>query len=231
MKNLINETTGQVKICGLDIPYLVSKRKVKNARIEIKNNQVVIVLPPWMKNEEQILKENAKWVYDKYKIIHSFDINEEATFIFGEPWTIKDSTEFILNSGQKVIHFNRSTPLHLKYLTQTFKHRLSEKLQETTAKYMKKYGFEIKQVKINKTETQWGSCSGNNTLRFNLRMCVLPPILIEYVVFHELVHTIHKNHGPNFKLFIKKEFPLFRSLDKKLHLYWIRSKKFMTLIS
>ncbi len=231
MKNLINETVKQVKIYGLDIPYLVSKRKVKNARIEIKNNQVVIVLPPWMKNENQILKENAKWVYNKFKMIHSFDINEKATFIFGEPWAIQESSNFTLDSGQKIIHFNKDNPLHKKHLSQTFKRRLSKKLEEFTIKYKEKYDFEIKSVRINKTETQWGSCSGDNTLRFNLRMCVLPLNLIDYVVFHELIHTIHKNHGPNFKRFIEKEFPLFRSLDKKLHLYWIRSKKLLELIS
>ena len=231
MKNLMNETTGQVKLFGLDIPYLVLKRKVKNARIEIKNNKVVIVLPPWMKDETNILKENAKWVYDKYKMIHSFDINEKATFICGEPWIIQDSLDFTLNSGEKIINFNKNNHSHKKHLSQTFKRRLSKKLETFTNNYKEKYSFEIKYVRINKTETQWGSCSGNNTLRFNLRMCVLPPALIEYVVFHELVHTIHKNHGPNFKRFIEKEFPLFRSLDKKLHLYWIRSKKLLEIIS
>ena len=225
MKNLMNETTRQVKLYGLDIPYLVSKRKVKNARIEIKNNQVVIVLPPWMKNEEQLVKENAKWIFDKYKMIHSVLLNENQTWLFGESWKIEYSLDFTLDSSKKIIRFDNSNKTHLKHLKQVFTSRLSKKLEIFVNHYKEKYNLKPKQVRISKPKTQWGSCSKNDSLRFNLRMCTLPNNLISYVVYHEMCHIHHKNHGETFKNQIKKEFPRFKSLDKKLNGYWIRAEK------
>ena len=98
------------------------------------------------------------------------------------------------------------------------------------SKYKEKYNFEIKGFQIRSQKTQWGNCSPENFMRFNIRMCVLSLDLIDYVVYHELVHTVHKNHGPLFKRQIEKEFPLYKSLDKKLHMFWARTNKLKTLL-
>ena len=45
---------------------------------------------------------------------------------------------------------------------------------------------------------QWGSCAHDNTLRFNWRLIMLEPDLIEYVVAHELAHVRVRSHSPRF---------------------------------
>ena len=45
---------------------------------------------------------------------------------------------------------------------------------------------------------RWGSCASDGTLRFNWRVMMLPPALIEYVVVHELAHLTHRNHSTDF---------------------------------
>lgn len=45
---------------------------------------------------------------------------------------------------------------------------------------------------------QWGSCACDNTLRFNWRLIMLEPDLIEYVVAHELAHVRVRSHSPRF---------------------------------
>jgi predicted metal-dependent hydrolase len=44
-------------------------------------------------------------------------------------------------------------------------------------------------------KTRWGSCSSKNNISLNSSLVFLPEALIRYVCLHELVHTIHKNHG------------------------------------
>ncbi|MFT5337778.1 MAG: putative metal-dependent hydrolase [Luteibaculaceae bacterium] len=46
--------------------------------------------------------------------------------------------------------------------------------------------------------TRWGSCSFQNNLSINALALFLAPPLLEYLISHELCHTIHKNHGPHF---------------------------------
>lgn len=53
-------------------------------------------------------------------------------------------------------------------------------------------------IGITKARTRWGSCSSKNKLNFSLHMMMLPDELIDYVILHELAHTIHKNHSRDF---------------------------------
>ena len=45
---------------------------------------------------------------------------------------------------------------------------------------------------------RWGSCASDGTLRFNWRVMMLGPSLIEYVVVHELAHLTVRNHSKDY---------------------------------
>ncbi|GHU64505.1 hypothetical protein FACS1894123_09270 [Bacteroidia bacterium] len=60
------------------------------------------------------------------------------------------------------------------------------------------YGFKYKAVRINKGKTRWGSCSSRGSINLSLSLIQLPMYLIEYVILHELCHTVEMNHGVRF---------------------------------
>jgi len=60
------------------------------------------------------------------------------------------------------------------------------------------YKLKFSDIKINSAKTRWGSCSSINNLNFSLYLMQLPYELIDYVILHELSHTIHKNHSISF---------------------------------
>lgn len=61
-----------------------------------------------------------------------------------------------------------------------------------------KYGFSYNGLTIKNIHSKWGSCSATNHLNFSLYLMLLPNELIEFVVLHELCHTVHKNHSARF---------------------------------
>ena len=60
------------------------------------------------------------------------------------------------------------------------------------------HGFTYSCVKIRKNRSRWGSCSSKKAINLSLYLLLLPEHLIEYVLLHELCHTVHMNHSPAF---------------------------------
>lgn len=58
--------------------------------------------------------------------------------------------------------------------------------------------FEHGAVRIKNQRRAWGSCSSKRNLNFNWRLVALPLELADYVILHELCHTVHFNHSSEF---------------------------------
>ncbi len=61
-----------------------------------------------------------------------------------------------------------------------------------------KYGFSYNRVFIRNQKTRWGSCSYKNNISLNMKLVRLPDELVDYVILHELAHTIRKDHSKAF---------------------------------
>ncbi len=59
-------------------------------------------------------------------------------------------------------------------------------------------GFSYQRVSIRNQKSRWGSCSANNNISLNQKLYYLPADLRDYVLLHELAHTIQKDHSQNF---------------------------------
>lgn len=53
-------------------------------------------------------------------------------------------------------------------------------------------------ILIRNQRKRWASCAPDGTLRFNWRVVMVPPALLEYIVVHELAHLRVRNHSPDF---------------------------------
>ena len=92
-------------------------------------------------------------------------------------------------------------------------------LLQRIADLANKYGFNYNKVTIKNQKTRWGSCSGYNNISLNVQLISLPSHLIDYVILHELVHTLIKNHSPLFWQSLDKYVGNARSLNKELKKY------------
>lgn len=82
-----------------------------------------------------------------------------------------------------------------------------------------KHGFKYQNVSIKNASTRWGSCSSVNNINLNLHLMRVPEHLIDYVLLHELVHTVVKNHGEKFWLLLEHCYPNARKADKEMNNY------------
>ncbi len=61
-----------------------------------------------------------------------------------------------------------------------------------------KHGFSYKDVKIQSGKTRWGSCSSQKNINLSFYLMMLSSELVDYVILHELCHTVEMNHGERF---------------------------------
>lgn len=59
-----------LRIYDLDIEYEVIKRKVKYYRLEIKNENLVLISPYGHDQHEKVIEKHKKWIYRKFKEIN-----------------------------------------------------------------------------------------------------------------------------------------------------------------
>jgi predicted metal-dependent hydrolase len=71
-------------------------------------------------------------------------------------------------------------------------------LSEKTAYFAQKFNLLYNGVKITSSKGRWGSCSGRKNINYSLYLLLLPEKFIDYVVLHELAHTVEMNHSEHF---------------------------------
>lgn len=77
-------------------------------------------------------------------------------------------------------------------------------LPERVRVLAKEWGFSYMNVSFRNSISRWGSCSGSNSITLSLHLMTLPDHLIDYVILHELCHTVHKDHAAGFHALLDK---------------------------
>ena len=99
-------------------------------------------------------------------------------------------------------------------------------LREITLEWAERMNLHPREIKTTKARTLWGSCTGQNVIRLNWRLLLVPAECREYVVIHELAHITHKNHSPAFWDLVEEYCPAYRESRQKLQDYGPLLRKF-----
>lgn len=65
-------------------------------------------------------------------------------------------------------------------------------------------GLKYNKLTIRASRTKWGSCTAENNISLSLFLMTLPEHLRDFVIVHELCHTVHHNHSPRFHALVDR---------------------------
>ncbi|AEF98923.1 M48 family metallopeptidase [Methylomonas methanica] len=84
-------------------------------------------------------------------------------------------------------------------------------------KHSSTHGLTPRSLRIKTQKSRWGSCGPHNDINLNWLLILAPPVIMEYVVVHELCHIRHKNHSRDFWQLVAAHQP-----DYLQHRQWLK---------
>lgn len=126
----------------------------------------------------------------------------------------------VLKTDSKIVIFpSESAPIRINALLDDWIRNeakiIIEKRVEQLAKH---YGFDFNKVAVRNQSTRWGSCSSQKNLNFNWKLILAPVKVLDYVIIHELAHTVQMNHSKAFWEVVGKCMPEYKFVRK-----WLRN--------
>jgi len=91
--------------------------------------------------------------------------------------------------------------------------------------YQTQLNTKINKIIFRKMKTKWANHSKNRNLTVNTLLKYLPQDIIEYIVYHEITHSIERKHNQNFWTIINKKFSDYQTKEKDLLTYWFTIQK------
>ncbi|MBD3386656.1 DUF45 domain-containing protein [candidate division KSB1 bacterium] len=93
------------------------------------------------------------------------------------------------------------------------------KIINRTEELAARYKLSPSGITLRRQKTRWGSCSAKDRLSLNIKIALLPPELMDYIILHELVHIRIKNHSTAFWKELDKLVGNAKSVDRRLKKY------------
>lgn len=214
-------------IAGHDVVF--SRRKgTRNLRISIKSDNTILLTAPHIISEKRavdFLHSKKEWLEEHVKPVDTFEHNS----LLGKGGRVQVSytegdSSVRLNKFDVVVKVPTQEHLTSKFIQnkislsadKSIKKQAENLLPQRLEQLSKKYDIPYRSVTVRKLKSRWGSCDSNNDITLNMYLVQLDWALIDYVIIHELVHTKHKHHQPEFWHDVEKILPDHKNLRKKL---------------
>ena len=208
-------------------PHKIIKSKRKTLSLSINENAELIVRAPNQisnKKIEEFIIEKSKWI-NKNKNLMQSRINEmndsDSDYLFlGNIYPlikVNENPNKIDFNGTEFITSIENQDKFKSSLKSWYKIKFKEIAIPRLNYFSDKYNLKINQVRFKNQKTLWGSCSSKNNINLNYLLVMAPMIVIDYVIIHELVHTVHKNHSENFWNAVEAIMPDYKKAKKWLN--------------
>ncbi len=212
---------------------IIIKKDIKNINLRVKpNGEVALSVPLKTTNEHiaYVLNKRHDWIESKlafYKckniaVRYEYVSGEDCKFL-GRHYRLKvtqSHKESVKLKGRylNLLVKNKSNLIRKEALVKQWYYDKAEQyFKKVLAKYQPIVNKEIKQVRIRKMKTRWGSCNPEKSyINLNSELIKAPIQCIEYVIFHELAHLIHPNHDKGFYTYLTIHMPNWKQVKNKL---------------
>jgi predicted metal-dependent hydrolase len=105
-----------------------------------------------------------------------------------------------------------------KILARWYREQLKAEIPVLLEKWLPIVGVSIQDWGVKQMKTKWGTCNIlARRIWLNLELIKKPTHCLEYVLVHELVHLLERNHNERFRAYMNKFLPQWDFLKSELN--------------
>lgn len=186
--------------------------RAKNVTARAKNGYIQFTIPALLtQNQFDLILEQMRPRLVSLSIKPSIKFTPDTkfeTYSFSLKIELAPVQNYYMNlkNGQLMIVCPENTQFNDQLVQNRVKNLVEKALRfeakrlfpDKLALLAKQYKFNYKDLKINKSKTRWGSCTSLGNINLSHYCLLLPEYLIDFVMLHELCHTVEMNHGVKF---------------------------------
>lgn len=188
--------------------------RAKRYTLKISNGHITATMPIGGDEKRMLsfISENKTRLKAALQKHPARDLLSDATILQTASFSLhifcSERTNFYMTLDKEVLHIAcpeqtefadaRVQKLLSGMLERALRHEANRLLPERLANLAKRHNFVCTGVKVNNSKTHWGSCTQRKSINLSLSLMLLPWHLIDYVLLHELCHTLEMNHSDRF---------------------------------
>ncbi len=197
------------------------KRKgTRSVRIHIRGGEVKVTLPYWFSYAaaERFLTSRKRWIMthrtqpnlfvDGTYLGKDHQINVQAGKTL-RTRLVEGKLVVTLPNAQDIASADVQDRIRTaaeRVLLKESKQHIPSRVQDLALEHNLQHGT----ITFKKLKSRWGSCDHSGNLVFNIYLVQLPWPLIDYVIVHELAHTVHHNHSKAFWALVEQCLPDYK---------------------
>ncbi|HII75797.1 MAG TPA: M48 family metallopeptidase [Methanolinea sp.] len=172
----------------------------------------VISKLPWIKRQQNRFLSQERQSEREY-------VYRENHYFFGQRYLLN----VIEHAGQSRVEIQNKTRIDLyvppgsdalkreQVLLAWYRRELKALIPPLITKWKGIIGVTVEDWGVRKMKTKWGSCNINaRRIWLNLELAKKPVECLEYVVVHEMVHLLERNHNDRYKQLMDQFMPQWR---------------------
>lgn len=208
------------------ITNLIREKRKTLSIVITRNGEVEVKAPKSLPIAEVIkfVQSKEKWVLSrqadiKNRLAVNRDIIQvDKVLILGNKFEICfiDNLSEIKQEAGKLFLPSKYYAKKAEYIAKWLKKQAVSIVENRLLYFSANYKLSFNSISLINAKTRWGTCSSKKELAFNWRIIMLSPRLIDYIIVHELMHTLEQNHSEKFWKLVETVMPDYKKRKEEL---------------
>lgn len=224
----------RITVAGIEIEVI--KKKIKNLHLSVLPPEGhVRITAPLTANDEAIrlfavtkigwVKRQIEKFIGQPRQTEREYVSGESHYVWGRRYKLeirhtKTANDVQIKANKLILTVRETSTQQQRenVMTEWYRAQLKSKIPELFEKWEARIGVKANEVGVKNMRTKWGTCNTKDKrVWINLQLAKKPVECLEYVVVHELVHLLEKNHTPVFVEYMDKYLPDWRVTKEELN--------------